>query len=140
MFLICHIIGALAGELFAVLAAVLSFLYLVQVRLLKERRLDRLMFNLPALDVLERLLFISLGTGFFFLSLALLSGSIIFWQEGMQNSALVGKLIWALVVWSWYLIALLSRFSWKVSRKTTARMSLWGFCLLGGAYFGFIFR
>lgn len=139
IFYTCHIASAIAGQLFAVFAAVLSLLYLAQVRILKEKKLGRLMFKLPALDALEHLLFVSLGAGFFFLTIALPTGVVFFWLEEMRNSVLVGKLIWALAVWVWYLVALLSRFSWKLSRKTSARMSLWGFCLLGGAYFGLFF-
>ncbi len=140
VFLACHIAGALSGEVLAVVAAVISFLYLGQHHLLKEKRFVHLMNRLPALDLLDESLIASLGAGFLFLSIALLSGGIFLsYSTADHIPKLTAKLIWALSVWFWYLLALFSRLGLHVSTKTLAQMSLLGFCLLVSAYFGFIF-
>ncbi len=140
-FLACHIAGAVAGQFLAVIAAVISLVYLGQHRLLKEKRLAHVMRHLPALDLLENLLIITLGAGFLFLSVALLSGGIFLYQApSWHHPVLVVKLIWALGVWLLYFAALFSRLIFNVSNKRLAQLSVWGFILLIGAYFGFIFH
>lgn len=140
-FLACHIAGAVAGEILAVLAALISLAYLGQRRLLKEKRLVHLIRHLPALDFLENLLIIALGAGFLFLSVALLSGAIFLYQApSWHYPVLVVKLVWALGVWLLYFAALFSRLLFNVSNKRLAQLSVWGFILLVGAYFGFIFH
>ena len=139
-YLACHITGAIAGEILAVCAAVIALFYLVQRRFLKEKRFAKLMLKIPALDLLDNLLVVTLGAGFLFLSVALLSGTVFLWHLEAQNkAALTVKLVWALTVWIWYFAALFSRVALQFSTKKLARMSLMGFILLVGAYFGFIF-
>ena len=139
-FLACHIAGALAGEIFAVIACFLSIVYLGQRRFLKEKRFAHLIRKLPALDFLEDVWIALLSTGFLFLSVALVSGVIfLFYTETDHFRDHITKLIWALVVWIWYLSALFARLVRDLPTKTLAKQSVLGFCLLLGAYFGFIF-
>lgn len=139
-FLTCHIAGAIAGEGLAVVAAIIAVLYLVQNRFLKEKRFFHLLNKVPALDVLDKTLIIALAAGFLFLSIALISGAIFLLHGNAENlSKFTVKLIWALSVWIWYFAAIFSRTLLHFSTKKLAQMSLIGFCLLVGAYFGFIF-
>lgn len=140
IFLACHIAGAVAGEVLAIVAAVVAVFYLVQHRVLKEKRFVHLMHKVPALDTLDKILIVALGAGFLFLSIALVSGAIFLLHGSAENlSKFTAKLIWALSVWLWYFTAIFSRTVLHYSTKKLAQMSLLGFCLLVGAYFGFIF-
>lgn len=139
-YLSCHIAGAIAGEILAVIAAGFAIFYLGQHRLLKEKRFAHLIRKVPALDLLDDCLIVALSAGFLFLSIALISGAIFLLNSNAEDfSKWTLKLIWALSIWFWYLAALFSRIVLHVSAKKLAQMSLLGFCFLVASYFGFIF-
>ncbi len=139
-FLACHIAAAIAGEMLALSAAVVALFYIVQRRFLKEKHFAKLILRLPALDLWEDLLVVSLSAGFLFLTVALLSGGIFLLHlQQDERSPFTVKLVWALSVWIWYFAAWLVRAALRFSTIKLAQMSLLGFLLLVGAYFGFIF-
>jgi ABC-type uncharacterized transport system permease subunit len=139
-YLVCHIAGAVSGELLAIVAAIIAMLYLGQHRVLKTKHFVDLRSKVPALDLLDEFLIIALGAGFLFLSIALLSGAIFLFQsDSSEMHKWNVKLIWALTVWIWYLLALVLRLVLQVPTKRVAQMSLLGFCFLVVTYFGFLF-
>ena len=132
-----HVVMAILGQAFAIIACAVSVFYLWQQNLLKKKRLSQLAQNLPAIDRIDRLLRISLWTGFILITVGLLSGAI-YTQlyappETMRLSA---KVIWATAVWLWYLATLLAKNVFGRSSKRIAQMCLAGFILLAFSYFG----
>ena len=132
-----HVIMAMVGQAFAILACAVSILYLWQQNLLKKKLLDQIPNNIPAIDRLDNLLTICLWTGFIFITLGLLSGAI-YTQLNMSRSELQLelKVIWAIVIWLWYLATLLAKNIFNRPGKSIAQMSLGGFVLLAVTYFG----
>lgn len=132
-----HIILAVVGQTIAILSASIAAIYLVQFRSLKNRSFNSFLNNLPGLDKLSSMIKVSLDVGFLLLSLALLSGVIytqFFWEN--SNSELIPKILWAVLIWLWYLACLWLTKVVKVKNLTLAKMSLTGFVLLAVGYFG----
>jgi ABC-type uncharacterized transport system permease subunit len=132
-----HVAPAILGQAFAIIACAVSIVYLWQQNLLKKKLLDQLPRNLPAIDRLDRILAVSLWCGFLFITLGLLSGAL----YAQLNPTALGlnlpaKVIWAVLVWVWYLATLLARNVFNRPSKRIAQMSLGGFMLLLFTYFG----
>jgi hypothetical protein len=86
------------------------------------------------------LLVVTLWMGFAFISLGLVSGGILtrFFPAPGGAAVLGWKIIWALMVWVWYLAILLARNIFAVSGKHIAQMSVAGFFLLSAFFFGLL--
>lgn len=132
-----HVLSAVIGQTFATIACVLSLLFLWKRHLLKKKLIEQITGNLPSLDKLELYLIRCLWAGFIPITISLVSGAIfsqIYVEKGQLN--LEVKTIWAICVWLWYLIILLSKNVFYLPRKYLAIMSLLGFGLLAISYFG----
>ncbi|MFK7873254.1 MAG: cytochrome c biogenesis protein CcsA [Oligoflexales bacterium] len=124
-----HLAAAVMGCGLLLSASIIAGLYLWQQRALKQRKLDQI-GRVPPLDVMQRILNICLGTGFFCLTFALVTGSLLSAAPLSANATL--KFSWAIGVWLWYLLCLLSQKVLHLPVKTTSKMSLVGFLLLSG--------
>jgi ABC-type uncharacterized transport system permease subunit len=142
-----HIIMAVFGQSFAIIACAVSIFYLWQQSLLKKKLINQLPRSLPAIDKLDSLLTLTLWVGFVFITLSLLSGAIytqLFATRGGDETAaglrggfgLELKVAWAITIWLWYLATLLARNIFNRPGKRIAQMSLGGFVLLAMTYFG----
>ena len=133
-----HLGSATLGQITAMVASGASLLYLWQRRLLKTRRLSLIDTRLPSLEPLEKTLAKSLWVGFLALSLTLVSGVFILSgtpQDGAQESAMVTKIVWAILTWSLYFVTLIARHRFYLSWRNLARISLTGFLLLSSLFF-----
>lgn len=133
-----HILFAILGEAFAIVACAISILYLFQERALKKKQLSRITSATPPIDKLDRIHIGTLWTGFGFITLGLISGAIYtryFLQPNVPN-IFIGKIVWAVAVWIWYLAILLARNIFSLSGRRISIMSLCGFLLLTVAWFG----
>jgi hypothetical protein len=123
-----HILGAFMGELAGLCAGLIAIMLLWKQRALKKKHMDEVFSSpIPSLNILENILLTSLWTGFFFLSITLISGLVTWAMEDnteklWQNT----KILWAFFVWSWYLIILVCRMIKKLSMRYIAILSLWG--------------
>lgn len=135
-----HIGSAIIGQVFAVAACGASLMLLWQQRKLKSRQLNSLPMKFPALDTLGQALGVFLWLGFSFITLSLLSGAI-YTVVGhlVLGISLKLKVIWALMVWVWYLSILVLRHVLHYRPQKIARMSLMGFVLMALSWFGFAF-
>lgn len=132
-----HVALAVLGQAFAIIACAVSIFYLRQQSLLKKKLLDQMPLNLPAIDRIDRLLKLSLWTGFVFLTLGLITGAIYTRiYAPPAELRLSAKVIWATAVWVWYLATLLAKNVFGKPSKRIAQMSLGGFLLLALSYFG----
>ena len=134
-----HITSAIAGEALAVLAAIVSLLFLFQHRLLKLRRINALIQRLPSLEKLENNFLRLLLLGFILLSFSLVSGIIIYYYYA-PKAVDEYKILWAISVWFWYLAVFILKIFFQKNRLFTAQMSALGCLLLSAALFGFIFQ
>ena len=126
-----HIGSALAGQALAVLACGMSLLLLWLDRKLKARQLSDLPDSFPAMATLARALHITLGVGFTFLTVSLLSGAVFVMNGNLNPEAnIIGKTIWAIFVWIWYLSILVLRGILGYRPQKVARLSLLGFAIM----------
>ena len=129
-----HILfSVLAYSLFA-LAAVQALLLAIQDRHLRNRRPGGFIRTLPPLEVMERLLFQMIATGFTLLSAALLTG--ILFLEDIFAQHLVHKTVLSIISWVIFGILLWGRWKFGWRGRTAIRWTLSGFSFLILAYFG----
>jgi len=132
-----HIAFSVLGMAFGIIACVISTLFLWKQNLLKKKLLDQIPKNLPAIDKLNKHLTTSLWAGFIFITFGLISGAIYTQlyepREGMQ---LEYKVLWAILVWVWYLAILLMKNVFNKPGKRVAQMALAGFFIMALTYFG----
>jgi ABC-type uncharacterized transport system permease subunit len=137
LLLTLHVTMAILGQAFAILACAVSVFYLWQQNLLKKKLLSQLPQNLPAIDRIDKLLRLCLWTGYVFITLGLLSGAIYTQLYAPPSSwMLSAKVVWATVVWLWYLATLLAQNIFNRPSKRIAQMCLAGFLLMALSYFG----
>jgi ABC-type uncharacterized transport system permease subunit len=129
-----HILfSVLAYSLFS-LAAVQALLLDVQDRHLRNRRPGGFIRALPPLEVMERLLFQMIATGFALLSAALLTGMV--FLEDIFAQHLVHKTVLSIISWVIFGILLWGRWRFGWRGRTAIRWTLSGFVFLILAYFG----
>jgi ABC-type uncharacterized transport system permease subunit len=135
-----HVISAIIGQSFAVLACGMSLLFIWLDRKLKSRQISDLPASFPAMTTLTSSLNVTLWIGFTFITISLLSGAM-YALNGMlpATSGMYAKIIWAILVWVWYLaiLALKSILGYRPQR--IARMTLAGFALMSISWFGLWF-
>ncbi len=132
-----HILVSVLGEAFVIVAFVIAIFYLLQQRALKKKQLSRLQGTQVSISKLNQALILSIWLGFIFLTCGLIMGAIYsqFYFTG-DRATLLGKVLWAFLVWLWYLITLLSRNFFNLSAKRLAWMTIVGFILLAFGLFG----
>ncbi|WP_141731723.1 cytochrome c biogenesis protein CcsA [Oligoflexus tunisiensis] len=132
-----HILVSVVGEAFAIIAFVIAIFYLIQQQALKKKQLSRLQHTQVSISKLNQALILSIWLGFIFLTCGLIMGAVYsqFYYTG-DRMALLGKVLWAFLVWLWYLITLLSRNFFNLSAKRLAWMTILGFVLLAIGLFG----
>ncbi|MCX6129112.1 MAG: cytochrome c biogenesis protein CcsA [Proteobacteria bacterium] len=132
-----HILVSVLGEAFAIIAFVIAVFFLLQQRALKKKQLQRLQGTQVSISSLNQALLISIWLGFILLSCGLILGAIYsqFYFKG-DRVGLIGKVLWAFLIWLWYLVTLMSRNFFNISAKKLAWMTIIGFILLALGLFG----
>lgn len=135
-----HVGMAILGQAFAIGACGVSIFYLWSRSALKRRQLGQLPAQVPAIDRLEKMLVGCLWAGFAFITAGLVTGALYTQLHQIPTGGeLEAKVVWALVVWVWYLATLIARNVLNHPGRRIAQMSLGGFVLMAAAYFGMIF-
>ncbi len=132
-----HILSSVLGEAFAIIAFGIAVFYLMQQQALKKKQLNRLQHTQISISKLSQALIISIWLGFSLLTSGLIMGAV-YWQfyfDGDRDT-LLGKILWAFMVWFWYLATLISRNIFNISAKRLAWMTIAGFVLLAIGLFG----
>ncbi len=129
-----HILfSVLAYSLFA-LAALQAILLAIQDRHLRNRQPGGFIRALPPLQMMERLLFQMIGTGFTLLTVALLTG--ILFLEDIFAQHLAHKTILSITSWVIFGVLLWGRWKFGWRGRKTIIWTLSGFTFLVLAYFG----
>lgn len=132
--LIAHIGFSLIAYSLLFISALQALLMAYQERQLHNRTAGKLVRSLPALELMERLLFRLIGWGFLFLSLGLITGFL--FLEDLFAQHLVQKTVLSLFAWVIFAILLLGRWRSGWRGRTAIRWSLGGFLLLLLGYLG----
>jgi len=104
-----------------------GLMYLLQERELKSKRFGYFFSRLPSLEALDQLNSHCLTTGFVFLTLGIISGSIWARQAWGSYWQWDPKETWSLVTWIIYLIQIHQRFTVGWRGKRAAVMAICGF-------------
>ena len=130
-----HIFFAFIGDAAFALAFTIGFMYLIQERYVKSKRLGGLFKRLPNLQLLDEINYRLISVGFPFLSLAIISGII--WAETATGLywRWDPKEVWSLITWIIYALVLHLRLSTGWRGKKAAILSIVGFMVVLLAFF-----
>ena len=129
-----HILLSLFSAGLLTLAAVQACALALQDRLLHRHQQSRLVRALPPLLNMERLLFQLIFTGFFVLSLALISGTL--FVNNLKAQHLTHKTVLSFTAWFLFGTLLWGRWRYGWRGRQAIRWTLSGYAMLILAYFG----
>jgi ABC-type uncharacterized transport system permease subunit len=129
-----HILLSLAAYSLFCLAAIQSVVLAIQEKQIRAKNTSKLIRNLPALQTMEMTLFQLLSTGFFLLTIGLITGFI--FLEDMMAQQVAHKTILSLIAWVVFAILLWGRKKYGWRGKTAIKWTLTGFAFLVMAYIG----
>lgn len=132
--LVLHVSISFLGYACWVVAAATAFMYLLQFRQLKHKRLGAVFQFFPALETLDKLSEWSLVVGFSALTLGILVGSAwtVRFEAGLRWTD--PKVIWGILAWLALFLAVWSRFNRRHSSRQAAVWNVAGFGLVFMAY------
>lgn len=129
-----HVVLAFIGYAGLVVAAAASFMYLVQLRQLKEKRFGVAFQFFPDLETLDRVSGLALLIGFTSLTLGLLVGSAWAMSFGTSLRWNLPQVVWGVLTWVVFVAALAARAAWHGVRRRSAWLNLVGFAAVLAAY------
>jgi len=129
-----HLISSVLAVGVLSIAGVYALFAAIIDHFLRHHQLNPLVKTLPALDVLENLLFKLITTGFLLLSVSLLSGLLFISDIFTQH--LVHKTVLSIMAWLVFGLLLWGRWRYGWRGSLAVRMTLGGMVLLLLAYFG----
>jgi cytochrome c-type biogenesis protein CcsB len=129
-----HTSLAVMGDSAFAFAFIVSLMYLIQERQLKQKHLGAIFHRLPPLDVMDTITYRALTIGWLFFTLGMITGSV--WAEIAWGTywSWDPKETWSLIVWLVYMVFLhLRTIGWR-GRKM-AYLSIAGFVLVLVSFF-----
>ncbi len=130
MWLPVHAGVSLFAYAFFSLAFCGGLMYLLQERELKSKKFGYFFTRLPSLDALDQLNSHCLTTGFVFLTLGIVTGSLWTRQAWGTYWQWHPKEIWSMVTWFIYLVQIHQRFTAGWRGKRAAVMAIVGFAII----------
>ncbi len=131
-----HVILALAGNTVFTLIAIGGLMYLLQERLIKNKRIGRLHRLLPSLETLDTMNRHGLPFGFFLLTLGIISGAL--WAGSAWGTYWTWdpKETWSLITWFAYAAMVHQRVVLGWRGKRAAFLAILGFGLVMFTFVG----
>src|ERR1700681_4352198 len=116
--LVAHIILIFTGYAALVLSFGASLIYLVQERRLKAKKASSLIPFLPALEVIDQIGYRSLLLGFPFMTLGLITGSVVAVTTYGHVDFLDPKILLSVLMWAVYMLMVFTRWNsgWRGRR------------------------
>lgn len=116
--LFAHIVLIFAGYASLILSFIASLLYLLQERSLKSKKAGGMFSRLPALQVIDEIGFRSLLLGFPFMTLGLLTGTVVAQFTYGRVDLFDPKILLSVLMWAVYLLLLYTRWNagWRGRR------------------------
>jgi ABC-type uncharacterized transport system permease subunit len=116
--LIAHVVLIYMGYAALVLSFGASLLYLLQERRLKAKKASSLISFLPALEVIDEIGYRSLLLGFPFMTLGLVTGSVVAITTYGRVDFLDPKLLFSVLMWVVYMVMVFTRWNsgWRGRR------------------------
>jgi ABC-type transport system involved in cytochrome c biogenesis permease subunit len=129
-----HTIFSVTGFVFFGISFAVGIMYLIQDRLLKQKRLTNFFYKLPPLNLLDEISIKVLSIGFFLLTIGIMAG--FFWAKTAFGSISITdtKMLFALLTWILYLVIFHGRYSMGWRAKKGAFLSVIGFACVMAAF------
>jgi cytochrome c-type biogenesis protein CcsB len=129
-----HTISSVTGFVFFGVSFSVGIMYLIQDRLLKQKRLTSFFYKLPPLNVLDEISMKVLSIGFFLLTLGILTG--FFWAKTVFGAISISdaKMLFAMLSWILYLVIYHGRYNLGWRAKKGAFLSVLGFVCVMAAF------
>ena len=127
-----HIVPALVAYTAFAIAAVYGLLHLLSGRDIKHHHFGVLFDRIPSLDLLGRMTWYALLSGFVFMTITMLSGPILssHLHEGAANPKVASKIIIGSIAWLIYAVAVLGKFFRKWPPSRISRLAVAGFVVI----------
>ena len=131
-----HVVLAFLGDAAFAMACGVGFMYLLQERHVKSKRLSGLFRKLPSLQVLDEINYHLITLGFPLLTFAMITGVI--WAHSAWGTfwRWDPKEIWSLITWLIYALVLHLRLTLGWRGRKAAILSIIGFAVVIFAFFG----
>ncbi len=131
-----HVVLAFLGDAAFAMACGVGFMYLLQERYVKSKRLSGLFRKLPSLQVLDEINYHLITLGFPLLTFAMITGVI--WAHSAWGTfwRWDPKEIWSLITWLIYAFVLHLRLTVGWRGRKAAILSIIGFAVVIFAFFG----
>lgn len=123
-----HIVMILLGYAALLLTAIASVFYLFQERQLKRKTPNRLFDRLPPLATLDSLVTNSMSTGFVFITLGVIAGSVWAFIESGTSWVADPKIAISFVTWAFYLLMVFMRTTAGWRGRKAALMAITVLC------------
>lgn len=125
-----HVVTAFLGDAIFALACMAGIMYLIQERQIKSKRPGAFFSRLPSLNILDSLNYHAITYGFFFLTIGMITGSIL--AQGTHGSywRWDPKEVWSLITWLCYAALLHQRMAIGWRGRRSALMSIGAFLVL----------
>ncbi|MDT8317580.1 MAG: cytochrome c biogenesis protein CcsA [bacterium] len=125
-----HIILVVIGNGFFAVAFAVAIMYLIQENQLKSKKIGKMYYSLPSLDILDNINHKALSYGFPLLTLGVVSGAIV--SEQMRGGMLKGGMseLWTIMVWILYAVLLHGRIYSGWRGRKASRVSIAAFIIL----------
>ncbi len=126
-----HTLSVITGEAMFVVAAVTSIVYLVHEHIIRKGDFhSSVSSSLPALTLLDRILYISVLVGFLAITSGMIMGTLWAQSKGLHLSKIMPKIIAGGIVWIIFAVCLHQRFAIGWKGRRTAIVTLIGFSLM----------
>jgi ABC-type uncharacterized transport system permease subunit len=122
-----HVVPAVIGVAFLFLTFATSVIYLIQERGLKSHRPLKLFSMLPSLERCDRIAYLSLGWGFAFLTIVVVTGALTnrYTQGGLSW---IPREKWSLLAWALFAVVIYDRaFAGRWRGRLSSILSIIGF-------------
>jgi ABC-type transport system involved in cytochrome c biogenesis permease subunit len=125
-----HTLSVILGEALFVVASIVSAVYLIHERIIRKGSIHTAVSALPPLAMLDNLLYASLSTGFFAITVGMILGGLWASALGLSFSHIAPRVLAGALMWFVFALSLHQRFAIGWKGRRTAITTLIGFLVM----------
>ena len=130
-----HVVPALVAYTAFAIAAVYGLLHLLAQRNLKRHNFGMLFDRLPSLDLLGKMSWYALLSGFIFITITMITGPLMFHgssetQAQSLDAKVIAKIVIGSISWLIYVVAVLGKFLGKWPSRRISSIAVTGFAVI----------
>ncbi len=127
-----HVVPALVAYTAFAIAAVYGLLHILAQRNLKQHHFGMLFDRLPSLDLLGKMTWYALLSGFVFMTITVVTGPLLFRHSGMEvpDAKVTVKIVIGSISWIIYVVAVLGKLLGKWPSRRISSIAVIGFAVI----------